>query len=52
MEFLTKEEKKITREFKSRGYIITKSENIKSLDCIRNKVIKIIKKKLKTKKKN
>jgi len=51
MEFLTKEEKKITREFKSRGYIIAKSENIKSLDCIRNKVIKIIKKKLKTKKK-
>ena len=49
MEFLSNSEKKIADSFKKKGYIISKAENRQSLTYIKNKIINIIKKKLKTK---
>ena len=49
MEFLSNSEKKIANSFKKKGYIISKAENRQSLTYIKNKIISIIQKKLKTK---
>ena len=49
MEFLSNSEKKIANTFKKKGFIISKSENKQSLNYIKNKIINIIQKKLKTK---
>ena len=50
MEFSSKLEKKISNRFKKEGYIISKSENLSSLRYIKTKIVKLIKKKLNTKK--
>ena len=52
MEFLSKDEKKISNKFITKGYIISKAENKNSLKYIKYKINTIIKKKLKIKTKN
>lgn len=49
MEFSSKLEKKISNRFKKEGYIISKSENLVSLRYIKTKIVKLVKKKLNTK---
>jgi sporadic carbohydrate cluster 2OG-Fe(II) oxygenase len=49
MEFLSNSEKKIANSFKKKGFIVSKAENRRSLTYIKNKIISIIQKKLKTK---
>ncbi len=51
MEFLSKDEKKTSNFFIDKGYIVSKVESKKSLSYIRNKIKKIIEKKLKIKNK-
>lgn len=51
MEFLSVNEIKLSNIFKRNGYIISKSENFKSLNYIKQKIKSIVKKKLKTKNK-
>lgn len=48
MEFFNKKEKNISKKFKSNGFIISKTESYKSLSYIKSKIIKVIKKKLRT----
>ena len=50
--FLFKEEKKISKEFKNKGFVIKKIKDLKSLTKIRSFYIKSLKKNLKLKKKN
>ncbi|MAH97855.1 MAG: 2OG-Fe(II) oxygenase [Euryarchaeota archaeon] len=49
--FLFKEEQDISNDFNKNGYVIKSINNINSLDYIKNKIIKIIKKKINLKKK-
>jgi len=44
--FLSKEEKKISNEFKKKGYVIRKIRDLSSLNKIRNIFVKAIKQKL------
>lgn len=44
--FLFKEEQDISNDFNKNGYVIKNINNISSLEYIKNKIIKIIKKKL------
>jgi sporadic carbohydrate cluster 2OG-Fe(II) oxygenase len=49
--YLFKEEQDISNDFNKNGYIIKNINNISSLEYIKNKIIKIIKKKINLKKK-
>ena len=48
--FLSKEENKISNEFKKKGYVVKKIKDLKSLSQIKSLFIKTIKKKYQLKK--
>ena len=50
--YLFKEEQDISNAFNKNGYIIKNINNISSLEYIKNKIVRVIKKKINLKKKN